>query len=233
MTQSSPSRVAVVRIPWRSDPADGSVIPSAAIFFPSTIPGSHMCFCSSVPWLTTYGPQISEWIANPGPVQPLYDCSSHMMFACGNRVCKRVCQSTRSTVGVCTQRLRCFCRTPTHTVHTNCAYTYTHTHTLSLSLSLSLFLRKLVRCRTCMAGCVHVEDGVMLREEQETDARRGSSRRNRRSLRGWSWRGSHWHRRIPSIPARSAHPFPIARGVEQPPAPTTDGTTAAQYRGLR
>ena len=40
MTNSSPSRIAVVRIPATSDPAPGSVIPSAPTFSPFS-PGSR------------------------------------------------------------------------------------------------------------------------------------------------------------------------------------------------
>ncbi len=40
ITYSSPSRIAVVRIPATSEPAPGSVIPSAPIFSP-LIPGTR------------------------------------------------------------------------------------------------------------------------------------------------------------------------------------------------
>ena len=41
-----------VRMPWRSDPAPGSVIAMAEISSPLTRPGSQRCFCSAVPsWL--------------------------------------------------------------------------------------------------------------------------------------------------------------------------------------
>ena len=48
-THSSPSRTALVRMPWTSEPAPGSVIARAPTASPLTIFGSHCCFCSSVP----------------------------------------------------------------------------------------------------------------------------------------------------------------------------------------
>jgi hypothetical protein len=47
-TQPSASRRAVVRIPCRSLPADGSVIAMAVISSPEQNRGSQRCFCSSV-----------------------------------------------------------------------------------------------------------------------------------------------------------------------------------------
>ena len=48
-TYASPSRIAVVRMPWRSEPAPGSVIAIAVISEPSQNPGSQRAFCSSWP----------------------------------------------------------------------------------------------------------------------------------------------------------------------------------------
>ncbi|GAA3076087.1 hypothetical protein GCM10020254_19990 [Streptomyces goshikiensis] len=47
-TQWSPRSSAVVRIPWRSEPAPGSVIAMAVIVSPEQKPGSQRRFCSSV-----------------------------------------------------------------------------------------------------------------------------------------------------------------------------------------
>ncbi len=46
--QSSPSRTARVWMPARSDPVPGSVIATAVIVSPATIPGSQRAFCSSL-----------------------------------------------------------------------------------------------------------------------------------------------------------------------------------------
>ena len=48
-TYSSPSRTARVRMPFRSEPAPGSVIAIAPISSPLAMRGSQRCFCSSVP----------------------------------------------------------------------------------------------------------------------------------------------------------------------------------------
>ena len=48
-TQSSPSRLADVRMPCGSEPKSGSVRPKQPILSPAAIPGSHCCFCSSEP----------------------------------------------------------------------------------------------------------------------------------------------------------------------------------------
>ena len=48
-TQSSPSRTAFVRMPCRSLPASGSVMPIAPIEVPAAIGGSHCSSCSGVP----------------------------------------------------------------------------------------------------------------------------------------------------------------------------------------
>ena len=62
MTHSSPSRLAVVFRPWRSEPASGSVMPIAVIISPLQNFGSQRCFCSSVVRRVRYGAQTSEWI---------------------------------------------------------------------------------------------------------------------------------------------------------------------------
>lgn len=49
ITQSSPSRTAVVRVPPASEPHSGSVRPNAPRISPEHIRGSHSRFCSSVP----------------------------------------------------------------------------------------------------------------------------------------------------------------------------------------
>ena len=50
-TQSPPvSRVAVVRIDAGFDPASASVRPKQPSFSPAAMPGSHSCFCSSLPY---------------------------------------------------------------------------------------------------------------------------------------------------------------------------------------
>jgi hypothetical protein len=48
-THSPLSRRAVVVMLWVLVPASGSVIANAIVEVPSAIPGSHRCFCSSVP----------------------------------------------------------------------------------------------------------------------------------------------------------------------------------------
>jgi hypothetical protein len=50
MTQSSPSRTAVVSMWVASEPCFGSVMPKAKPPVPSSILGTHSAFCSSVPW---------------------------------------------------------------------------------------------------------------------------------------------------------------------------------------
>ena len=48
-TQSSPERLAVVRIEPGSEPASGSVRPKQPIASPAAMRGSQSCFCSSEP----------------------------------------------------------------------------------------------------------------------------------------------------------------------------------------
>ena len=47
-SQWSPWSSAVVRMPWRSEPAPGSVIAMAVMISPEQKPGSQRRFCSSV-----------------------------------------------------------------------------------------------------------------------------------------------------------------------------------------
>ena len=49
MTQSLPSRRALVRIEAGSEPESGSVRPKHPMTSPLAIRGSHVCFCSSEP----------------------------------------------------------------------------------------------------------------------------------------------------------------------------------------
>jgi hypothetical protein len=51
ITQSSPSRRAVVVIAAGSEPPCGSVSAKHPMSSPFAMPGSHRCFCSSVPYL--------------------------------------------------------------------------------------------------------------------------------------------------------------------------------------
>ncbi len=49
ITQSEPSRLAVVRIPAGLEPKSGSVSPKQPTASPAAIRGSHSSFCSSLP----------------------------------------------------------------------------------------------------------------------------------------------------------------------------------------
>ena len=62
ITQSSPSRTAVVFRFARSEPPPGSVIPIAVSSSPVQNAGSQRCFCSSVVRCTRYGATMSAWI---------------------------------------------------------------------------------------------------------------------------------------------------------------------------
>ncbi len=62
MTQSSPSRTAVVRSAARSEPPDGSVMPIAVSSSPVQKRGSHRSFCSSLVRWTRYGATMSLWM---------------------------------------------------------------------------------------------------------------------------------------------------------------------------
>jgi hypothetical protein len=48
-TQSSPSRLALVRMPLGLEPKSASVRPKQPIASPAAMRGSHSCFCSSEP----------------------------------------------------------------------------------------------------------------------------------------------------------------------------------------
>ncbi|MNT74057.1 hypothetical protein D3C72_2128330 [compost metagenome] len=60
ITYSSPSRTAVVRTALRSLPVPGSVMAMARMISPEQMPGSHCCFCSSLPQRLMYGAMTSE-----------------------------------------------------------------------------------------------------------------------------------------------------------------------------
>ena len=72
MTYSSPSRIAVVRMPATSEPAPGSVIPRLPILSPAIEGGRYFCFCSSLPSRWIGGVAMSVWTAKPmlSPPQP-------------------------------------------------------------------------------------------------------------------------------------------------------------------
>ena len=70
ITYSSPSRIALVRIPATSEPAPGSVIPRQPIRSPF-IPGTRKrCFWSSVPSRWIGGRTMSVCTAKPMFVPP-------------------------------------------------------------------------------------------------------------------------------------------------------------------
>ena len=71
ITYSSPSRRAVVRIPATSEPAPGSVIPSAAIFSPLIAGTRYRCLISSLPSISIGGSAMSVWTAKPMLKPPL------------------------------------------------------------------------------------------------------------------------------------------------------------------
>ncbi len=60
-TQSSPSRLALVRMRPGSEPASGSVSPKHPITSPRAIGGSQRCFCSSEPNLQIGNMQSDPW----------------------------------------------------------------------------------------------------------------------------------------------------------------------------
>src|SRR5450756_2325810 len=61
ITQSSPSRTAVVFVAPASEPASGSVRPNAPSIFPCAMGTSHSCFCSSVPFTYTSMAPSDVW----------------------------------------------------------------------------------------------------------------------------------------------------------------------------
>ena len=74
-TQSSPSRRAVVFIAAGSLPPVGSVSAKQPTSSPAAIPGSHRCFCSSVPYLWM-ADMASEPCTDTKVRQPLSAASS-------------------------------------------------------------------------------------------------------------------------------------------------------------
>ena len=71
-------------MPATSEPASGSVMPSAPIFSP-LIPGtSQRCFCSSVPNFQIGGVAMFTWppIAAPTPPEPQRASSSAQTASC-------------------------------------------------------------------------------------------------------------------------------------------------------
>ena len=69
-TYASPSRLAVVLIACRSEPAPGSVIAMAVMSSPEQKPGSQRAFCWSVVRSIRYGALMSLWMPNPTPLAP-------------------------------------------------------------------------------------------------------------------------------------------------------------------
>ena len=69
-SQWSPLSSAVVRMPWRSEPAPGSVMAMAVISEPSQNPGSQRRFCSSVASPVRYGPTMSLCRPSASPAAP-------------------------------------------------------------------------------------------------------------------------------------------------------------------
>ena len=63
----SPSRWAVVLMPWRSEPVPGSVMATAVMISPEQNPGSQRCFCSSVVRSVRYGAITSLCSTKPSP----------------------------------------------------------------------------------------------------------------------------------------------------------------------
>ena len=58
-THPSPSRLAVVRMPATSEPAPGSVMPTAVIVLPAITSGKYLAFCAAVPAWCKCGLAIS------------------------------------------------------------------------------------------------------------------------------------------------------------------------------
>ena len=75
-THSSPSLRAVVVMLWVLVPASGSVIAKAIVLVPSHRPGSHFCFCASVPYLVITVPQIAGLTTISSIGQPCAESSS-------------------------------------------------------------------------------------------------------------------------------------------------------------
>ncbi len=70
ITYSSPSRIAVVRMPATSEPAPGSVIAMQPIFSPLRPGSRYLRFCSSVPSRWIGGRTMSLCTAKPMLVPP-------------------------------------------------------------------------------------------------------------------------------------------------------------------
>ncbi len=64
ITQSSPSRTALVRRPAGLEPAPGSVRANEATTSPEAMPSSHRDFCSSVPKPTRTWPAMPLLVPN-------------------------------------------------------------------------------------------------------------------------------------------------------------------------
>ena len=71
MTQSPPSRRAVVRIAATSDPAPGSLMPIDAIFSPRMAGARNSRFCSGVPRASMTERANSMWARRPTAVPTL------------------------------------------------------------------------------------------------------------------------------------------------------------------
>ncbi len=69
-TQPPSTRSALVRIEATSEPAPGSVMPSAAILSPAIAGRSQRSCCSSVPNFQTGGVAIPVWAPSPAPTPP-------------------------------------------------------------------------------------------------------------------------------------------------------------------
>ena len=77
-TQPPSTGSALVRMPATSEPASGSVIPSAAMRSPRMAGARKRCFCSSVPNFQTGGVAIPMWAPIPAasPPDPQRESSS-------------------------------------------------------------------------------------------------------------------------------------------------------------
>ena len=77
-TQWSPStpccRTAVVRMPATSDPAPGSLMPTAVMVRPSITPGMYFASCSGVPAWCRCGLAMSVWTSTVMMKPPKVDC---------------------------------------------------------------------------------------------------------------------------------------------------------------
>ncbi|SPZ25630.1 Uncharacterised protein [Klebsiella pneumoniae] len=78
-SQWSPLSTAVLRMPARSEPADGSVMATARMVSPRTIPGNRRAFCSALPYSAMYGPHNAECSGIMKPGSLIRASSSHMI----------------------------------------------------------------------------------------------------------------------------------------------------------